>query len=123
MSADRYSVIKARPDGDPLGESDRLIVDADFGMVVAIVYSPGLAEAACDAFAERDGWPDAPDTLHLGPLTGGDEDERAVFVDLTHGGYVEVRRADSESGARLIRHEVWALHAALGAWMERTKSH
>lgn len=54
---DRYRVVKARPDGDPLGDADRLIVDDETGTVVAIVYSSalaGVAAASFDALADPD---------------------------------------------------------------------
>lgn len=121
VGGERYQVVKARPESDSLGGGDRLIVDLDEDQVVAIVYSRVLAETARDAFAERDGWPEAPPTLSLGPLTGDGNDARALAVDLAEGGFVAFRRQNDPGATRLVWHEVQELHTALGAWMERTK--
>lgn len=121
----RYEVTKARPGDDPLGDVDRLIVDREQRAVVAIVYGAELAETACAAFEDRRLWGDT-DRLELGPISDvertadGPVDHRALVVDLTESGYVAFRSASDDRAVRVIRHEAYALHAALGAWLHDT---
>ena len=120
----RYEVTKARPGDDPLGDVDRLIVDRAQQAVVAVVYGPELAEIMCNAAEDHRLWGDPELRLKLGGTTGRIDPEtgeeiRTLTVDLSEEGSVGFHHTVDWNDSRLIRHEVYALHAALGAWLNR----
>lgn len=114
MTADRYDIVKARPDGDPLGDSDRLIVDRDMHAVMGLVYDPKLAELVKRAW-EDNARMDVEAVLGIGPR--GLDGKHALTVSTTEAGYVEFEIVGGDRNARIIREEVERLHAQLGQWL------